>query len=276
MNDLINTTRQTPIEVALGIDENGRTTAKKLYEFLELNPGNFARWCKSNITENQFAEENKDFVRLFLDEETPTGGKITREDYKLTASFAKKLSMAQKNERGEEARNYFVGVEDGAKEMVIQYQEMSPQLQFMINMEAEQKRQAREQVRQAQEITSVKETQKTIAQALGKDIIEDFRSWVSRSLSAIAESNNYPYIGSQQERHQAVRKESYERLNAKRPCRLDQRVDGERGRAAAAGASQTKVKAINKLTIIEGDKDLKPVYESVIREMLVAYCVTVK
>lgn len=158
----------------------------------------------------------------------------------------------------------------------IQYQEMSPQLQFMINMEAEQKRQAREQERQAQEITAVKETQKTIAQALGKDIIEDFRSWVSRSLSAIAESNNYPYIGSQQERHQAVRKESYERLNAKRPCRLDQRVDGERGRAAAAGASQTRIKAINKLTIIEGDKDLKPVYESVIREMLVTYCVTVK
>jgi len=94
-------------------------------------------------------------------------------------------------------------------------------------------------------------------------------------LSAIAESENYHYIGSPEERHKAVRTESYERLNSKRPCNLSLRVEREQGRAAAAGASQTRIKAINKLTIIEGDKDLKPVYESVIREMLVAYCVTV-
>lgn len=269
MNDLINRTNQTPIEIALGIDKDGRTTAKKLYDFLELNPGNFARWCKSNITENQFAEENKDFVRLFLDEETPTGGKITREDFKLAASFAKKLSMTQKNEKGEQARDYFIKVEDGVKEMAIQYQEMSPQLQFMINMEMEQKRQAKE-------IDNVKETQKTITQALGKDIEEDFRSWVKHSLSSVAESENYQYIGSQQERHQTVRAESYERLNVKRPCNLNLKVEREQGRAAAAGASQTRIKAINKLTIIEADKDLRPVYESVVREMLVAYCVTVK
>ena len=102
MNNLINqktvdTSHLTPIEIALGIDENGMTTAKRLYEFLELNSGNFARWCKSNITENQFAEENVDYWRLFIEEETPTGGKIQREDFKLTAAFAKKLSMTQKN-----------------------------------------------------------------------------------------------------------------------------------------------------------------------------------
>ena len=37
---------------------------------------------------------------------------------KLTASFAKKLSMMQKNQKGEAARNYFVGVENGAKKLV--------------------------------------------------------------------------------------------------------------------------------------------------------------
>ena len=31
------TSTQTPIEIALKIDENGMTTAKKLYEFLELS-----------------------------------------------------------------------------------------------------------------------------------------------------------------------------------------------------------------------------------------------
>lgn len=50
MNDLEVTMAQTPIEIALGIDENGMTTAKKLYEFLEMDSRNYSRWCKSNIT----------------------------------------------------------------------------------------------------------------------------------------------------------------------------------------------------------------------------------
>lgn len=53
---------QTPIEIALGVDENGMTTASKLYSFLELNPSNYSKWCKTNITENEFAEENGDTV----------------------------------------------------------------------------------------------------------------------------------------------------------------------------------------------------------------------
>lgn len=103
--------RKTPIEIALQVDDDGMTTARKLYEFLELRKSDFARWCRTNITENEFAIENEDYVRLFIDAETPTGGKLKREDYKLTASFAKKLSMKGYGERAEQARNYFIGCE---------------------------------------------------------------------------------------------------------------------------------------------------------------------
>lgn len=65
MNDLLNTTidtsKLTPIEIVLGIDKNGMTTAKKLYEFLELDKSQYARWCRCNITGNEFAEENTDY-----------------------------------------------------------------------------------------------------------------------------------------------------------------------------------------------------------------------
>ena len=44
---------QTPIEIALGVDENGMTTARKLYEFLNLNPAHYSRWCKKNITDKE-------------------------------------------------------------------------------------------------------------------------------------------------------------------------------------------------------------------------------
>lgn len=278
MNELTNpkstdTSNLTPIEIALGIDENGMTTARRLYEFLEMDKSNFSRWVKVNITNNAFAIEDEDFWRFVVEDETPTGGKVEREDYKLTARFAKKLSMTQKNQRGEDARDYFTKVEDGAKEMVLQMQEMSPQLQFMINMELEQKRQKEEQQRQAEKIIEIEEKQDAIAQTFARTNSEDFRTWANRCLSKIAESKGYMYIGSPQERHKAAREESYERLYQKRPCRLKQRVESEKGRAAMAGASQTRINAINKLTVIENDKDLRPIYEIVIKEMMVAYCV---
>lgn len=252
MNNLINqktvdTSHLTPIEIALGIDENGMTTAKKLYDFLELNPGNYARWCKSNILENPFAEEGKDYYSSCMKSE---GKGNFADDFKLTAHFAKKLSMTQKNQKGEAARDYFTKVEDGAKEMTLRMQEMSPQLQVMINMELEQKRQAKEQERQAVELEQVKENQKVIAQALSRPVEKNFREWVNESLSMIAESNNYPYIGSSQERYRAVRAESYERLNRRRPCRLDLKVRNAKGNAANAGANNTQINAINKLTVI--------------------------
>ena len=56
MNELETTKMQTPIEIALGIDENGMTTARALYEFLEMPTQNFARWAKTNIEDNEFYE----------------------------------------------------------------------------------------------------------------------------------------------------------------------------------------------------------------------------
>lgn len=276
------TSRLTPIEIALGVDGNGMTTAKRLYEFLELNPGNFARWCKTNILENPFAEENVDYVRLFIEEETPTGGKIQREDFRLTAHFAKKLSVKGNSEKAEQAREYFARLEERVKAVAIDRSQLDPGTQLMLQLaenisrqELEQKRQAKEQERQGVELEQVKENQKVIAQALARPVEMDFRTWVSTNLSAIAESDGYQYIGSAQDRHRAVRTESYERLNRKRPCRLDQRVSRARGEAATAGATKTQINAINKLSVIEADRDLRPVYEAVIREMLAAYKVKV-
>lgn len=119
MNELKLTENKTPIEIALGVDDKGMTTATKLYEFLDLNQSNYSKWFKKNVAENEFAEANIDYFSFVLRYESLTGEK-ERKDAKLTASFAKKLSMMQKNQKGEAARNYFVGVEDGAKKLVEQ------------------------------------------------------------------------------------------------------------------------------------------------------------
>lgn len=107
------------------------TTAKKLYEFLGMDLKNYSRWIRNNITENQFAEENVDYWVFVMQEENPLGGRPTQ-DYKLSASFAKKLSMMARSEKGEQARQYFVRVEDGMKEVALRLQNMSPELQAII------------------------------------------------------------------------------------------------------------------------------------------------
>jgi hypothetical protein len=61
MNELQTSNMKTPIEIALGVDENGMTTARALYEFLSGEKSHFARWAKTNIEENEFYEENKDW-----------------------------------------------------------------------------------------------------------------------------------------------------------------------------------------------------------------------
>jgi phage anti-repressor protein len=105
--------QQTPIEIALEIDEEGRTTARKLYDFLELSKGQYSRWAKTNITNNSFAEENVDYKGFDINVE---GNNVT--DFKLSAEFAKKLAMTSKSAKGEEARDYFIKVESKLKEVV--------------------------------------------------------------------------------------------------------------------------------------------------------------
>ena len=132
MNEIINnTSNQTPIEIALGIDEEGMTTARKLYAFLELAQGQFARWCKRNIIENDFATENEDYWRFDINVE---GNKVS--DYKLSAPFAKKLSMQSKTAKGEQARQYFLKVEDKLKETVRRSVPMSPLEQLQLQAQA--------------------------------------------------------------------------------------------------------------------------------------------
>lgn len=272
MPEIMNTSNQTPIEIALGIDENGMTTVKRLFDFLGMSKNNYARWYKTNIIDNQFAEENIDYFPFLTNEEC--GGQVSL-DCKITAHFAKKLSVMQKNERGEQAREYFTRVEEKAKELAIDRGKLSPQLQLMNMLVENMSRQELEQKRQAEKLTALENNQKAISTAMLGQRTESFKNWANRCLSAIAESSNYQYIGSREERHRAVRAESYERLNQKKPCRLNQRVETEKGRAFTAGASSTAIKQINKLSVIESDKALKPLYEAVIREMMIAYCVEV-
>lgn len=278
MNELQSVDMRTPIEMVLDIDSEGMTTARKLYEFLELRKGDFARWCKTNITENEFATENEDYVRLFIDAETPTGGKIQREDYRLTAHFAKKLSVKGNGEKSEQAREYFTRVEERVKQKAIDMSQLSPELQMFNKIFQSVATQQLEQKRQAEEIEKIKEQQAVITDtfAIKKDS-EDFQRWANGCLAKIAESPNFTNGFSRNMRHQNARAESYERLAQKRNCRLDDRVARAKGRALEErpDIKKAELNRINKIYVISNDKDLRPAYELVIKEMMIYYCVKI-
>lgn len=258
---------QTPIEIALGIDEKGMTTARRLYEFLQLNPRNYARWCKSNITGNEFAERDIDYYSSSMKSE---GKGNFAEDFKLTAHFAKKLSMKGSGERAEQAREYFSRLDEKMKEIAIDQSKLSPQLRYLISMELKQKQQD-ERIR---ELESRIEQQDALMKNMRSRKTENTerdttRRWALRSIGQIAESPSFNGIYN---RYQKVYWESYERLEEKTGCDLEELVKKAREKARKEGATKTRIKNISRQEIIAADEKLRESYASVIRDMLLAYC----
>ena len=274
MNDVMTTAMQTPIEIALGIDENGMTTVKKLFDFLGMSRNNYARWYKTNITDNQFAEKDVDYFPFLTNEEC--GGQASF-DSKITAHFAKKLSMMQKNERGEQARDYFTTVEEKAKQLAIDRSQLSPQTQALFSLIEGQARQELEQKRQAEQLNRIEQNQNVIVETFQKtDDAEDFQQWANDKIARIAESPKFDKGYGRSKNYSFARTESYERLKQKRNCRLDDRVQKAIGRALKErpDIKKSELQKINKIYIIANDKDLRPAYELVIKEMMIYYCVS--
>ncbi|MDD3295235.1 MAG: phage antirepressor KilAC domain-containing protein [Geobacteraceae bacterium] len=87
--------------------------ARLLHEFLE-NKDKFATWIKDRIEQFNFSE-NQDFVTF---SENSEKGR-PRIEYDLTLNMAKELSMVERNEKGKQARQYFIECERLAKQAAI-------------------------------------------------------------------------------------------------------------------------------------------------------------
>lgn len=173
------TSFQTPIEIALGVDENGMTTAKKLYAFLELEPKNYSRWCRTNIVENEFAEENVDYWAFVINEERNFNPNPTT-DYKLTAHFAKKLSLKGNSAKAEEAREYFTRLEEKAKQQAIDRTQLSPQTQALMALTESIARTELEQKRQAEQLNRLESNQKALTDTFqSTPDSESFQCWTA-------------------------------------------------------------------------------------------------
>lgn len=93
------------------INNDGLVSARELHEFLEVGR-DFTSWIKGRINKYGFIE-NVDFTIVSLIHQNGgiKGGDRKSVDYIITIDMAKELSMVENNERGREARKYFIQVE---------------------------------------------------------------------------------------------------------------------------------------------------------------------
>lgn len=261
MNEVKTIEFRTPIEVALDIDSEGMTTAKKLYAFLELSPSNYSKWCRTNITENGFAEENVDYWAFVLNDEW--GGQATT-DYKLTAHFAKKLSVKGNSEKAEEAREYFTTVEERVKQKAIDVSQLSPQLRLM-NMLVESMNKAEiEQKKQAEQIAKVETTVNNMKEIFTEPI-GDWKNDINAKAREISIKSGIDY--------QALYNQLYGELEMTAHCSLKRLQDNKVARMEKAGNTKTAIKvATTKIAVIYDKPQLKAIFENIVKRYAMKYC----
>jgi phage anti-repressor protein len=108
---------KTTMEQLIKITEHdGRkaVSARDLHAFLG-NKTKFNDWINRRIEEYGFIEK-QDFEVLLNFEKNPSGGRPLTE-YALTIEAAKELAMVEGNEKGKQARQYFIACEQKLKEI---------------------------------------------------------------------------------------------------------------------------------------------------------------
>lgn len=120
MNQLIETTTNEQGEIIV--------SGRELYEFLEIN-SNYTTWFK-RMCDYGFVE-GTDFIPF---SEESTGGRPTQ-DHALKIDMAKEISMIQRNEKGKQARQYFIEVEKRYKQQLPQYNSLELALKAALEHE---------------------------------------------------------------------------------------------------------------------------------------------
>ena len=98
-------------------------SARELHEFLEVSR-DFTSWIKGRISKYKFVE-NEDYIIESLIHQNggiknTQGGDRKSIEYIITLNMAKELSMVENNDKGKQARQYFIACEEKLKEIDVE------------------------------------------------------------------------------------------------------------------------------------------------------------
>lgn len=110
---------QNNLGALLPINENDgirAVNARDLHSFLG-SKQDFSTWMKNRIDQYGFVE-NQDFQILAPQNYGASWGGSNKVEYALSIDMAKELSMVERNEKGKQARRYFIACEKGLIQFV--------------------------------------------------------------------------------------------------------------------------------------------------------------
>lgn len=257
-NEMIVTENKTPIEIVLGIDGNGMTTARALYQFLELSQSQFSRWAKKNIEENEFFTEGTDWIGFDI----VSNGNICK-DYRISANFAEHLSMESHSEKGKQARNYFIAVENKVKKNVIDRSKLSMSTQIIYAMLDRQAEIELHQQEQDKKIEKVEDTVKGM-----KDIfitpVKDWQQNIVDMVRKISLNSEYDY--------KDLWSILYDELETTAKCSLNRLVANKKARMEKAGNTKAAIEAgTKKIAIIAEKPQLRVIFEGIVKRYAMKY-----
>lgn len=125
--------------------------ARELHGFLQVGR-DFASWMKSRIEQYQFIE-NQDFKVFTKTGENLLGGRPLNEYY-ISIDMAKELAMVERNEKGRQARQYFIECERRLKQSTAPswLSNLSPQAKVAIEDLSSQLEQSNQENQRLQQV----------------------------------------------------------------------------------------------------------------------------
>lgn len=96
----------------VGDQEIQTVNARELHAFL-ISKQEFSNWIRARIDQYGFTEGQDFTVDKFIN------GRATQIDYHISIDMAKELSMVERNQKGKEARQYFIECERRAKQSAL-------------------------------------------------------------------------------------------------------------------------------------------------------------
>jgi anti-repressor protein len=226
---------------------------RELHQFLEVGR-DFTNWIKDRIEKYGFIE-NDDFSPVLA--KTSEGGR-PRTEYVLKLDMAKELAMVENNEKGSQARKYFIEVDKRFKAQNIDVALLTPEMQMFKQLWDGLAVKQIEDKRRDEKINLLETGMTTIQETfLQRD--EDWRKSTNSMLTGAAYRMDV--------KHPDLRNESYRILEERAHCDLNKRLRNLKDRLIESGSTKTKVESTTRMDVIEADARLKEIYSSIVKEI---------
>ncbi|MFQ9208442.1 MAG: hypothetical protein ACLR3S_04300 [Clostridium fessum] len=184
-------------------------------------------------------------------------------DYRLTAHFAKKLSVKGNGEKAEQAREYFTTVEEREAEShrpnpVISKPASPVQIDRDTgNAELEQKRQA-EQISKVE--TTVNNMKEIFTQPIG-----DWKAEINERVREISIKSGIDF--------QTIYNQMYGELETTAHCSLKRLQENKQKRMEKAGNTKSAIKSeTTKIAVVFEKPQLRAIFEGIVKKYAMRYC----